>query len=160
MILHQGWEPLFNCGADGCRFKAGFCFSLTCLRLHREIWLALQYAVHQPGTVAVGGVISICSCHLHHWSTYRTDTQTWQTSQEMTLPQWFGPRMVWQTSLSQSVCLFPCLHWLDGKWEWKTLFQTLQLNCSYGAGLQFYFSTFHHCWVETATIQFWWFSCF
>lgn len=40
--------------------------SLTCLRLHRKVWLSLQYAVHQPGTVAIGGVVSICSCHLHH----------------------------------------------------------------------------------------------
>lgn len=40
--------------------------SLTCLRLHREIGLSLQDAVHQPGAVAVGGVISVCRCHLHH----------------------------------------------------------------------------------------------
>lgn len=93
----------------------GSVFSLTCLRLHREIWLSLQYAVHQPGTVAVGGVISVCSCHLHHWRTYRTDTQTWRTSQEMTLPQWCGSRMVWEIGLSQSTCRFTCLHGWMGK---------------------------------------------
>lgn len=99
----------------------GLVCSLTCLRLHREVRLSLQYAVHQPGTVAIGGVISICSCHLHHWRTYRTDTQTWQTSQEMTLPQRFGSRMVWQTSLSQRACRFTCLLRLDGERKWKTL---------------------------------------
>ncbi len=67
VVLHQGCEPVCGCGADVCRPRVGFCFfSLTCLRLHREVRLSLQYAVHQPGTVAIGGVISICSCHLHH----------------------------------------------------------------------------------------------
>lgn len=31
---------------------------------------------------------------------------------------------------------------------------------SCGAGLHYYFSTFHHCLVETSSLQFWWFSCF
>lgn len=91
------FKHVFGSDVDVCRSGRGSVFSLTCLRLHREIRLSLQYAVHQPGTVAVGGVISICSCHLHHRRTYRTDTQTWQTSQEMT--QWFSSRMVSQNKL-------------------------------------------------------------
>lgn len=84
VTLYQHRTPVFGCGVESADPGQGSVFSLTCLRLHREIRLSLEYAVHQPGTVAVGGVISICSCHLHHWRTYRTDTHTWQTSQEST----------------------------------------------------------------------------
>lgn len=136
----------FCCVVDVCRHK------LTCLRLHGEIRLSLQYAVHQPGTVAIGRVISICSCHLHHWCTYRTDTWTWQTSQEMAL-YLSAPvsKIVWQTSLfaDPPACTGKNLPFS----------QTLQLNCISKASLPSYsFHTFHHCQVKTSSPD--WFSCF
>lgn len=111
----------------GC--SVGSVSSLTCLRLYREVGLSLQNAVHQPGAVAVGGVISICRCHLHHWRTYGTKAQTRQSSQEMTPPRWFGSGIVWQTSMSQRICWFACLRRLNLDVKWKTLClfsQTLQ----------------------------------
>lgn len=38
----------------------------TCLRVHREIVLALSDSIHQPGTVSVCRIISIPGCHLHY----------------------------------------------------------------------------------------------
>lgn len=38
----------------------------TCLRVNREVWLAMEDAVHHSSTVSVGGVICICGCHLRH----------------------------------------------------------------------------------------------
>lgn len=47
------------------------CF--TCFGVDGEVRLAMQYAVHHPGTVAVCRVVCICCRHLHH---VRTCKQT------------------------------------------------------------------------------------
>lgn len=38
----------------------------TCLRLHWEVRLPVDDAVHHPGTVPICWVIRICGCHLHY----------------------------------------------------------------------------------------------
>lgn len=48
---------------------------LTCFWLHREIRLPLKYAVYDSGAVPVGRVVSICSCDLHHRSTWSIQIQ-------------------------------------------------------------------------------------
>lgn len=48
---------------------------LTCFRLHREIGLPLKYAVNDSGAVPVWRVIGICSCDLHHRSTWSIQIQ-------------------------------------------------------------------------------------
>lgn len=141
VTLYRSCKPVFGRGVDVCRL------SLTCLRLHREIRLSLQYTVHQPGTVAVGGVISICSCHLHHWRTYSTDTQTWQTSQDMALylsasvQKWFDKQAFCGAFADSPAC--------TGSDEEHSPSE---------AGLPYYFSAIHHCRVKTSTLH--WFSCF
>lgn len=96
--------------------EQGLVFYLTCLRLHRKIRLSLQYAVHQSGAVAIGGVISICSCHLHHRRAYRTDKQTWETSQgEITLPQ----VMQFKNGLTNKLVTMPVLIHLPVAPGWK-----------------------------------------
>lgn len=40
--------------------------SLTCLWVYREVRLPMQNAVHHTSTVSIGGVISICCCHLEY----------------------------------------------------------------------------------------------
>lgn len=48
---------------------------LTCFRLHREIGLPLKYAVNDSGAVPVWRIIGICSCDLHHRSTWSIQIQ-------------------------------------------------------------------------------------
>lgn len=138
--LDQSCSHVFSCGVDVCRL------SLTCLRFHREVWLSLQYTVHQPGAVSVGGVISICSCHLHHWRTCGGETATWHTkSRESTSVLWF--RNDWtKRQVSLRLCHFTCLH----RTEFKKL-SPLFFFCRAAEvhqrrrPLLCYFSKFHHC---------------
>lgn len=39
---------------------------VTCFRVNREVWLAMEDAVYHSSTVSIGGVICICGCHLRH----------------------------------------------------------------------------------------------
>lgn len=41
-------------------------FGQTCLRIHREIVLALNDGVHQPGAVSICRIIGILSCDLDY----------------------------------------------------------------------------------------------
>lgn len=69
----------------------GSVLMLTCLGLHGEVRLPLQDAVHQPGAVSVGGVIGICSGHLHHRRTFGTDVtdRSGDVSQTLDLENFF-----------------------------------------------------------------------
>lgn len=102
--LDQSCSHIFSCSVDVCRL------SLTCLRFHREVRLSLQYTVHQPGAVSVGGVISICSCHLHHWRTCGGETATWHTKsgESTSVLRFRNGRTKRQVSLR--LCHFTCLH--------------------------------------------------
>lgn len=48
---------------------------LTCFWFHREIRLPLKDAVNDSGAVSIGRVIGICSCDLHHRSTWSIQIQ-------------------------------------------------------------------------------------
>lgn len=37
---------------------------ITCFGVNREVGLAMQDAVHNPGAVAIGGVVGVCGRHL------------------------------------------------------------------------------------------------
>lgn len=41
-------------------------FSRTCLRIYREIVLALSDGIHQPGAVSICRIISISGCDLDY----------------------------------------------------------------------------------------------
>lgn len=43
----------------------------TCFRIHGEVRLPVEYAVHHPGAVAVCWVVCVCRCDLHDVGTYK-----------------------------------------------------------------------------------------
>lgn len=55
-------ETLTSYPSD-CEEKTG---KSTCFGVYREVWLAVENAVHDSGAVSVGGVVCVGGCHLRH----------------------------------------------------------------------------------------------
>lgn len=67
---------------------------LTCFGLHREVGLSLENAVDDSGAVPIGRVVRICSCDLHHRSTWSIQIQLSSAQhQEEEQKHWFS----WKT---------------------------------------------------------------
>lgn len=50
----------------------------TCLRIHREIALALSDGIHQPGAVSICRIISISGCDLDYRRAFEKEEMSGQ----------------------------------------------------------------------------------
>lgn len=89
------------------------CMFVTCLRLHGEVRLSLQDAVHQSGAVSIGGIVCIGRRYLHHRRACQTQKLDSNPKINKYIFAWRArpsTRSKETARLHLSVCMLPLAH--------------------------------------------------